>query len=80
MGLRVRTPVRTTFWAWEGERNSKRGSMSGKVTRSPVRDTSRVSVSPMTAFPSTAWKPRVEKGIRTSANQPWSETVVFASQ
>jgi hypothetical protein len=42
-----------------------------------MRDTSRVTVSPMTTRPSApGWKPRLENGMRTSANQPSALIVV----
>jgi hypothetical protein len=51
------------------------------VTRSPVRDTSRVTVSPITARPaSSTWNPSVENGILTSANQPCGVRRVRDSQ
>jgi hypothetical protein len=39
-----------------------------------------VTVRPMTARSASAWKPSVEKGIRTSTNQPSAVTDVSASQ
>lgn len=57
------------------------GSIAGKVTRSSRRETSRVTVSPITARPSSpTWKPSVEKGMRTSVNHPSAVIVERAAQ